>query len=101
MTVRAVDLPERYRQQVAAKMASAAPQPRRKATRRAKVGDGASDGETSLRRQARMVGLPAPETQFMFAKSIGRNWRFDGCWPDLTGSWPTRSTVAPGQRGGT
>jgi len=27
--------------------------------------------------------LPLPEQEYRFAVSIGRDWRFDYCWPDL------------------
>jgi len=27
-------------------------------------------------------GLPAPVSEYEFAKDIGRKWRFDHCWPD-------------------
>lgn len=29
------------------------------------------------------AGLPVPEQQYPFARSIGRRWRFDFCWPAL------------------
>jgi hypothetical protein len=31
--------------------------------------------------QITAVGLPDPEPEFMFAKAIGRKWRFDYAWP--------------------
>lgn len=37
----------------------------------------------ALVEQCRIVGLPAPETELAFAKSIGRRWRFDVAWPAL------------------
>lgn len=27
-------------------------------------------------------GIPRPETEYPFAQSKGRRWRFDYCWPD-------------------
>lgn len=31
--------------------------------------------------QIKALKLPIPEAEFMFAKGIGRKWRFDLCWP--------------------
>jgi very-short-patch-repair endonuclease len=28
------------------------------------------------------AGIPAPTPEYVFAKSIGRKWRFDYCWVD-------------------
>ena len=36
-----------------------------------------------LARQIGLVGLPAPELEYRFAKSIGRNFRADLAWPAL------------------
>jgi very-short-patch-repair endonuclease len=41
-----------------------------------------SDGERSLLTQLGYVGLPAPNVEYPFAKSVGRGWRFDMAWPD-------------------
>jgi very-short-patch-repair endonuclease len=82
-SVRREDLAPAYRAKHAAELAPARSQRRSAVTKAAKVGDGASDGETILRRQIRAVGLPAAEAQHAFAKNIGRGWRFDGAWPDL------------------
>lgn len=30
-----------------------------------------------------LSGLPPPETEYPFARSIKRRWRFDYAWPDL------------------
>jgi hypothetical protein len=35
----------------------------------------------SLGLQIHAAGLPTPELEFMFAKEIGRRWRFDLSWP--------------------
>jgi len=32
--------------------------------------------------ELKAAGLPLPEKEFMFAKSIGRQWRFDYAWPE-------------------
>ncbi len=32
--------------------------------------------------QVRDAGLPEPEREYLFAKGIGRKWRFDFCWPE-------------------
>jgi hypothetical protein len=81
--VRPADLPERYRAQVVAKLASATP-PR--TTKRPTHGTGSvakvSEGETSMLGQIRMAGLPKPETEYVFAAALERKWRFDGAWPD-------------------
>lgn len=41
-----------------------------------------SDLEVALLTQIEWAGLPKPETEFAFAKAIGRRWRFDLAWPD-------------------
>lgn len=33
--------------------------------------------------QFKAAGLPSPETEFKFAKPLGRNWRLDYAWPEL------------------
>jgi hypothetical protein len=35
-----------------------------------------------IEQQLIAAGLPDPVTEFMFAKEIGRKWRFDYAWPD-------------------
>jgi very-short-patch-repair endonuclease len=42
-----------------------------------------SELEESLALQIRVAGLPEPEREYMFAKGIGRRWRFDFCWIEL------------------
>lgn len=42
-----------------------------------------SDLEETLLFQIKAAGLPEPVREYAFAKSIGRKWRFDLCWPDL------------------
>jgi hypothetical protein len=39
--------------------------------------------ETMLWRRMAEAGLPEPVKEYRFAESIGRQWRFDGAWPDL------------------
>jgi hypothetical protein len=39
--------------------------------------------EESLLEQVAGAGLPDPEPEYAFAKALGRNWRFDWCWPDF------------------
>lgn len=41
-----------------------------------------SQAEETLALHLRAAKLPAGSRQFEFAKSRGRNWRFDFCWPD-------------------
>jgi very-short-patch-repair endonuclease len=40
-----------------------------------------SRGEEALAEQIARLKLPAPSREFRFARSIGREWRFDFCWP--------------------
>jgi hypothetical protein len=35
-----------------------------------------------IEEQVIAAGLPEPVAEFMFAKAIGRKWRFDYAWPD-------------------
>ena len=42
----------------------------------------ASRGEIQLAQQIELVGLPVPEREYVFARDLGRRWRFDFCWPD-------------------
>lgn len=42
----------------------------------------ASDLELALLKQIQFLRLPQPTTEYPFAKSIGRQWRFDFAWPD-------------------
>jgi len=42
-----------------------------------------SELEETLALLIRAEGLPEPVREYMFAKSIGRKWRFDFAWPDL------------------
>ena len=42
----------------------------------------ASDGERALLTQIKWAGLPTPETEYAFAKGIGRKWSADFAWPD-------------------
>jgi very-short-patch-repair endonuclease len=37
---------------------------------------------TTFDLQCRALGLPQPVAEFMFAKAIGRKWRFDFAWPE-------------------
>jgi very-short-patch-repair endonuclease len=39
--------------------------------------------EETLLLLIRSEGLPIPEREVTFAKSIGRRWRFDFCYPNL------------------
>ena len=39
--------------------------------------------EDDLYGQILALGLPQPEREHMFAKSIKRRWRFDLAWPEL------------------
>lgn len=41
-----------------------------------------SDLEDLLAFQVRSLGLPRPVRELRFAKSIGRQWRWDLAWPD-------------------
>ena len=41
-----------------------------------------SDLEAKLAFQIRVAGLPEPEREYQFAKSIGRRWRFDFAYVD-------------------
>lgn len=41
----------------------------------------ASDAERALLTQIQWAGQPTPETEYAFAKGIGRRWRFDFAWP--------------------
>ena len=45
-----------------------------------KVGTGTRPG---LEAQLAAAGFPEPEPEFVFAPSIGRNWRLDYAWPAL------------------
>jgi hypothetical protein len=38
--------------------------------------------ETTIDLQILAAGLPKPEAELQFAKSIGRNWRADLAWPE-------------------
>ena len=40
-----------------------------------------SELERAFLFEAKAIGLPAPETEYPFAKDIGRKWRFDFAWP--------------------
>lgn len=42
-----------------------------------------SDLERTLLKQIQYLRLPSPTTEYAFAKSIGRRWRFDFAWPAL------------------
>lgn len=42
-----------------------------------------SELEERLAQQIDVTGLPAPEREYMFARHIGRRWRFDFAWPWL------------------
>lgn len=41
-----------------------------------------SEAEELLLWQIKVNGLPTPEREYVFAKSIGRKWRSDFAWPD-------------------
>lgn len=41
-----------------------------------------SDLEATFALQLRHLGVPEPEREHMFAKELGRRWRFDFAWPD-------------------
>ena len=63
--------------------------------------------EDDLYGQILALGLPQPEREHMFAKSIKRRWRFDLAWPELKlaaeidgGTWVQgRHTRGTGYRG--
>ena len=52
-------------------------------TRRIPLPAGPSGLEALLLLHMAVAGLPVPEQQYPFARSIGRRWRFDFCWPAL------------------
>lgn len=41
-----------------------------------------TDATATILWQLKATDAPAPVTEYAFAKSIGRRWRFDLAWPD-------------------
>lgn len=48
--------------------------------RRAKRGTSTT---SAIEEQIQHAGLPEPDTEFQFALSLGRRWKFDLAWPEL------------------
>ena len=63
-----------------------------------------SEGEETFALLLTTTDLPIPEREYMFAKSIGRRWRFDFAWPDSKiaveiegGTWTSKSRHTTGK----
>lgn len=39
--------------------------------------------KSTIEEQLEAAGLPAPSTEYLFAREIGRRWAFDFAWPSL------------------
>lgn len=48
-----------------------------------RVLQGESHFEVSFLRQVKALGLPDPEREMAFGRSVGRRWRFDLAWPEV------------------
>ena len=73
------------------------PQPTRTRTNTRRLPLPASGLEALLLLHMAVAGLPVPEQQYPFARSIGRRWRFDFAWPNANG----RGGIAVEVDGGT